>query len=169
MRKTRESERVYRTRLLKLGWQGLAEPHRQMLLKEKAVSAQHAWNILGRFWRAWNREVAATRSQNERRYEFAREHFSATLKVKMLAAWQDGVSVLKEERRADLRRRQLRSRVDMWLAEDRESRDHRGAGAGGAKAEYGSLNGPGRNNRTNDEEASHTAAAWRRERNPYKY
>lgn len=164
MRKTREAERVYRTRLLMFGWRILFEPHRQMLVKEKAVSAQHAWNTLGRFWRAWNREVAATRSQNERRYAFAREHFSATLKVKMLAAWQDGVKVLKEERRTDLRRRQLRSKVDMWLSEDQESRVHRGA-----PARQPMPAGLGHGGATTVGVEPRVTTAWRRERNPYKY
>ena len=169
MRKTRQATRMYHTRLLALGWHVLAEPHRQMMLKEKAVSAQHAWNILGRCWRVWNREVAVTRSRDERRYAFAREHFSATLKVKMLAAWQDGARVLKAERRADLRRRQLRSKVDLWLEEDRAGGRSGGGGRGGRGAVILETIGQGVVNTVGGVGGvdGEPPAARRRERNPY--
>ena len=164
VRKMRQATRVYCARLLALGWRVLAEPHRQMMLKERAVSAQHSWNILGRCWRAWNREVAATRSRLERRYAFAREHFMATLKVKMLAAWQDGARVLRAERRADLRRRQLRSKVDMWLQEDRA-----GSGTGGRKGRGSAMLERIGQDDVMTVDGVDVKPALRRERNPYKY
>ena len=129
-----------------------------MTLKERAISAQHKWIVLGRFWHAWNQEVAASRSRDESHFAFAREHFAATLKVKILAAWQDGAQALKAERRADLRRRQLRSKVDLWLEEDREKR--------GTSSLLGTIP-PG--STVVVDGVAVNPRVWQRERNPYKY
>ena len=122
-RKLSRADRHRKRTLLRTGWGALLEPHRQMQSRETAVREQHKWNLCRAVWRAWCGEVAIARAFEERRFGFAREHFGATLKCKALAAWQEGAKVLREERRADLRRRQMRSRVDMWLQEERVSRD----------------------------------------------
>ncbi len=122
-RKLSRADRHCKRTLLRMGWRALLEPHRQLQSRETAVREQRKWNLCRAVWRAWCGEVAIARAVEERRFRFAREHFGATLKCKALAAWQEGAKVLREERRADLRRRQMRSRVDLWLQEERASRD----------------------------------------------
>lgn len=121
IKQMQRAEQYHRYQVLSLGWSVLYEPYRQLKIKESAVHAQHQWNRMKQCWSHWLKLIDLGIARDGRRYAFARTHYYAVLKVKMLAAWQEGARLLKSDRRAHLRRLEMRSKVDGWLKEDMSS------------------------------------------------
>ena len=94
------------------------EPYRLLKVRETAVRAQRQWNVLRQSWRHWLRLLDLAHVRDGKKQSFANAHYQAVLKIKMLAGWQEGARVMKVERRAQLRRLEMRTRVDGWLAEE---------------------------------------------------
>jgi hypothetical protein len=118
MKKMQKAEQYHRYHILSHGWSILYEPYRQLQNKEKAIQAQYQWNNMRRCYNHWLQLVDISRARDSRRYEFARMHYYAIVKMKALTAWQEGAQILKLERRAHLRRLEMRSKVDGWLRDD---------------------------------------------------
>jgi hypothetical protein len=118
MKQMKRAEQYHHYHVLSFGWSVLYEPYRQLKVKESAVHAQRQWNLLKSCWCQWLQLLDMVQARDERRCAFARTHYYAVLKVKMLARWQEGARVLKSERRAHLRRLDMRLKVDGWLKED---------------------------------------------------
>ena len=123
MKKMNRAEKFHRRSQLKLGWSVLHEPYRLMQVKEIAVRAQRHWNLMRKCWGGWQRLVDMARARNGRKYTFAREHYNAVLKIKMLAGWQEGARAMKTERRGLLRRLKMRTKVDGWLNEEKTTEE----------------------------------------------
>jgi len=123
MKKMNRAEKFHRRSQLKLGWSVLHEPYRLMQVKEIAVRAQRHWNLMRKCWGGWQRLVDMARARNGRKYTFARAHYNAVLKIKMLAGWQEGARAMKTERRGLLRRLKMRTKVDGWLNEEKTTEE----------------------------------------------
>ena len=102
MKQMKRAEQYHHYHVLSFGWSVLYEPYRQLKVKESAVHAQRQWNLLKSCWCQWLQLLDMVQARDERRFAFARTHYYAVLKVKMLARWQEGARVLKLERRAHL-------------------------------------------------------------------
>jgi len=118
MQRMYRAEKFHRRSLLTLGWSVLREPYRLMQVKETAVRAQHQWNLLRCCWHDWQRLIDRARARDGQKYASARAYYHAVLKVKMIAKWQESAQEMKAERRAHLRRLEMRTRVDGWLQEE---------------------------------------------------
>ena len=118
MKQTHRAEKFHRRRLLHIGWRIMYEPYRLLKVRETAVRAQRQWNVLRQSWRHWLRLLDLAHVRDGKKQSFAVAHYHAVLKIKMLAGWQEGARMMKVERRAQLRRIEMRTRVDGWLAEE---------------------------------------------------